>query len=200
MLSRKRIVAVAVAAALMIVGLVGVAAAQTDEPAPSKVTADLPVADEAQEDDPTAESLLECDFEDWEPTAEELAEINAETDALADYLRGLGHEVTISTDDMGFTYVDFESADEALFEAMDGFYQQQFADEIAGWTDEEKAEWNAGIEEWVQDLAAEGITVETDEIALGVFDIVWTEELERALMELEPAGDCFIEGEELVDA
>ncbi|MDJ0952235.1 MAG: hypothetical protein QNJ81_01025 [Acidimicrobiia bacterium] len=191
MLSRRRIVAIAVAAALMVAALVGVASAQTGDTLPAETgKAFVEMADNAK-----AVALFdEGDFddgffgEDWVPSAEEIAEINAETDALVEYLRDLGFEVTIATDELGFTYVDFEKydeADEALFAAMDDFYRQQFADELVGWSDEEKAEWNAAIDAFVAELAAEGITVETEEIAPGVYDIVWTEDIEKALWELE---------------
>ena len=200
MLSRRRIVAVAVAAALMLVALVGVAAAQTGGTVPGETgKALVESADDAALDDLREDGDYdECFFdEDWEPTAEEIAEINAETDALVEYLQGLGFEVTVETDEFGITYVDFESEDEAMFEAMDEFYRQQFADEVAGWSDAEKAEWNAGIDEFVAEMAELGITVEIEEIAAGVYDIVWTEELEEALFDLEepPFGDFEIEGE-----
>ena len=38
---------------------------------------------------------------------------------------------TVETDEFGFSYVDFESEDEALFAAMDDFYRQLFSDEVA---------------------------------------------------------------------
>ncbi len=202
MLLRKRFIAIAVAAAMLTVGVVGIAVAQ-DDPAPSNVRSGVVTVVEVKAPDADTEDAqtdLDDDFcfgGEWEPTAEELAEINAETEALAEHLRGLGFEVTVETDEFGFTYVDFESEDEALFAAMDDFYRQLFADEIAGWSDEEKAEWNAEIDEWVAELAAEGITVETEEIAPGVYDIVWTEELELALIELEPIDECFVDDEAL---
>ncbi|MCP3975065.1 MAG: hypothetical protein GY720_11300, partial [bacterium] len=104
------------------------------------------------------------------------AEINAETDALVAHLEGLGFTVTVATDDLGFTHVDFnEDTDEALFAAVDDFYESQWTDELAGWSDAEKAEWNAHIDEIVAEFTADGITVETEEIAPGVFDIVWSD-------------------------
>ena len=136
----------------------------------------------------------ECFVGDWEPSPEEIAQINAETDALVAHLERPRLHVTVATDELGIRYVDFdENADEALFEAMDDFYQSQWADEVAGWSDEQKAEHNAHVEEFVAELAAQGITAETAEIAPGVIDIVWTEELEMALMELD--GEEFFFGE-----
>lgn len=49
------------------------------------------------------------------------------------------------------------------------------------WADEQKADWNALIDAKVAGLAEKGITVETAEIAPGVRDIVWTDELKGAL-------------------
>ena len=193
----KRLIALTAAAAVMLVGLVSVAAAQSgDEPpadaAPVKVASGIVKIDKVdspaaidEDDEPGFIGGDEC-FVDWEPSAEEIAEINAETDALVAHLEGLGFTVTVATDESGIRYVDFDdSADEALFEATDNFYEAQWAKEVAGWSDEEKAEHNTFVDEFVADLAAEGITVETEEIAPGVIDIVWTEALEMALMELE---------------
>ena len=128
-----------------------------------------------------------CLEEEWVPSEDEVAEINAETDALVAHLEGVGFAVTVVEDELGFRYVDFDEneEDEALWAAVDEFYRAQWADEVAGWSEGEKAEWNAHIEEFVAELAAEGITVETEEIAPGVIDIVWTEELEEAFWELE---------------
>ena len=193
----RRMLAVTAATTVLIGAVVSVAAAQDESEAEAKTgvvhigVADVevtPLEEGAFEDDDFF--MDDGDFEDWEPTAEELAEINAETEALVEYLEGLGFEVSVATDELGFTYVDVDdSTDEAIFEAMDDFYQQLFADEVASWSDAEKAEWNTGIDEFVAELAAEGIVVETEEIAPGVYDIVWTEELEEALIELE--GDLF---------
>ena len=188
MLSRRRIVAITVVAALMLAALVGVAAAQTGETVPEEPGKALERVDDAAVEGLQDEGDHEgdCFFdEDWEPTPEEIAEINAETDALVEYLQGLGFEVTVATDELGFTYIDFEGDDEGLDQAIEDFYSQMFADEVAGWSDEEKAEWNAEVDAFVAELAAEGITVETEEIAPGVYDIVWTEELEELLWDLE---------------
>ena len=200
MLSRRRIVAIAVAAALLVAALVGVASAQTADTLPEE-----PDKAFAEKEDNAKEVALsdECDIEffdeDWVPSAEEIAEINAETDALVEYLEGLGFEVTVATDELGLTYVDLDDKDdEALFAAIDDFYSQMFADEVAGWSDEEKAEWNAEIDAFVAELEAEGITVETEEIAPGVYDIVWTEELEIKLWDLE--DDFFLDEFEDDDA
>ncbi len=72
------------------------------------------------------------------------------------HLEGLGFTVTVAEDDLGIRYVDFEAmgADEALWKAIDDFYHQRFLDEVAAWSDAEKAEWNAHIDEMVADLAA----------------------------------------------
>lgn len=200
MLSRLRVVAIFAATALMVAALVGVASAD------SELRTETTMAPAAKADHAEAEELLDegdCDGpffdEEWELSVEEIAEINAETDALVEYLQDLGFEVTVETDELGITYVDFDkegeaAADEALFEAVDDFYRQLFADEVAGWSDAEKAEWNAEIDEFVAELDADGITVETEEIGPGVYDIVWTEELEKTLWELD--GEFFDEFEE----
>ncbi len=119
--------------------------------------------------------------------ADLVEEMNAETDALVEYLRGLGF--TVDVERMELRKPVFDEEDEAIWEAIDAFYDEQFASEIAAWTNEEKAEWNAEIDEFVAWMAEEGITVETTEIAPGVYDIVWTEELEKALWELEKDYD-----------
>ncbi|MDJ0960976.1 MAG: hypothetical protein QNJ88_09975 [Acidimicrobiia bacterium] len=138
------------------------------------------------------ENFEDEDFQkhdDEELTPELIEEINAETDALVEYLRGLGFTVDVETDENGIREPVFDDETEAIWEAIDAFYAEQFAAEIAAWTDEEKAEWNAEIDEFVAWMAEEGITVETTEIAPGVYDIVWTEELEKALWELEKDYD-----------
>ncbi len=126
-------------------------------------------------------------YEDGELSAELVEEMNAETDALVEYLRGLGFAVDVERIELRKPIFDEE--DEGIWEAIDAFYAEQFAAEIAAWTDEEKAEWNAEIDEFVAWMAEEGITVEITEIAPGVYDIVWTEELEKALWELEKDYD-----------
>ena len=64
----------------------------------------------------------------------------------------------------------------------DGFESKAArAAELASWPDEKKAAWNADIDAKVAELARKGIVVETTEIAPGVRDIVWTEELKTAL-------------------
>ena len=133
---------------------------------------------------------IEKDFyfeEEWdeELTPELIEEINAETEALLEYLQGLGYTVAVETDENGLLEPVFDESDEAVWEAIDDFYAAQFAAEVAGWSDEEKAEWNAEIDEFVAELAEKGIEVEIAEIAPGVFDIVWTEELEEALWDFE---------------
>jgi hypothetical protein len=55
---------------------------------------------------------------------------------------------------------------------------------MAAWPDEKKAAWNAGLDEKVVWLEEQGITVETTEIAPGVRDIVWTDEVKSALKDL----------------
>ncbi|MDJ0663363.1 MAG: hypothetical protein QNJ75_02305 [Acidimicrobiia bacterium] len=206
MLSRLRVVAIAAATALMVGALVGVASADTENELRTEITmgpvvmkADHVTADELPDaGDCDGEFFVDDELfdEEWELSVEEIAEINAETDALVEYLQDLGFEVTVETDELGITYVDFDkegeaAADEALFEAVDDFYRQLFADEVAGWSDAEKAEWNAEIDEFVAELEADGITVETEEIGAGVYDIVWTEELEKALWETD--GEFFDE-------
>ena len=57
--------------------------------------------------------------------------------------------------------------------------------ELASWPDVKKSAWNAGIDKKVAALAEKGIVVETTEIAPGVQDIVWTEELKTALKGLD---------------
>ena len=118
-----------------------------------------------------------------ELSPELVEEINSETDALVEHLQGLGFTVDVATYEVRKPV--FDESDEALWQAIDDFYAAQFAAEVATWSDEEKAEWNAWIDEFVADMAEQGIEVETIEIAPGVFDIVWTEELEEALWDFE---------------
>ncbi len=186
----KRLRAVAVLAAVLVIGLVGVAAAQAgqgDEKPAESAAATATLAEGVEYVDEFGEFDEDDFFEDWELSDEEIAEFNAETDALVEHLKGLGFEVAVETDELGLRYLDFTVEDEGLWEAVDAFYMAQFAEEVAGWSDEEKAEWNAGVDEFVADLAAEGITVETEEIAPGVRDIVWTDELEEALYDYDMA-------------
>ncbi|MCP4307445.1 MAG: hypothetical protein GY788_21750 [bacterium] len=189
----RRLLAVAAASAVMVVGLVSVAAAQDADEPPKNVSVE--VGETKTDTEPAeAEGAFELP-DDWEPTAEELAEINAETDDLVEYLKGKGFGVTVETDELGFTYVDFdENSDEALFEAMDEFYAERFAAEVASWSDEDKAEFNKWTDEFIAELAEQGITAEKEEIAPGVYDLVWTEELDQALMELD--GDLFFGDDE----
>jgi hypothetical protein len=122
------------------------------------------------------------DFHDKDLPPGLIEEINSETDALVTHLTGLGFDVTIETDDNGLRHPVFtDDDDKALWQAIEDFEQSRFAAEAAAWTDEEKAEHNAWIDEFVADLAAEGVTVETEEIAPGVRDIIWTDELDKSL-------------------
>ena len=90
------------------------------------------------------------------------------------------------TNAQGKTTVSFAPASGGLTNPTTlDFYHRQFVTEIANWSDAEKAEWNAHIDEIVADLAAEGITVETEEIAPGVYDIVWTDDVEVAIDDVE---------------
>ncbi len=209
----KRLIASTAAAAVLLVGVVSVAVAQPGDQrsdtstltqaVPLKITSGAATHDQGEIpvdfDESPEHGFLEGEecFVDWEPSADEIAEINAEADALVLHLAALGFTVTVVTDELGVRYIDFdENTDEALFEAINDFHLEQWADEVAGWSDAEKAEWNAHIEEFVADLAARGIAAETEEIAPGVIDTVWTEELEMALMELEGGEFFFEEGTE----
>lgn len=196
MLMLRRLLAVASAAAVLVVGLVSVASAQSgDEPLPKigvVQVGEAPETTPAEDSDDLPEGGIEY-LDDWEPSAEDIEWMNADTNALVEHLRGLGFEVAVATDEFGVRYVDFdESTDEAIFAAMDDFYRAQFADEVATWSDAEKTDWNAGVDEFVAEMATAGITVETEEIAPGVYDIVWTEELDEAFMDL--GGDVFFDG------
>jgi len=118
--------------------------------------------------------------EDWQLSQEEIADFNVETDALVAYLTELGYDVTIQTGDDGVRYPIYEEDNEQIFEAVNAFYEQMFTDEVAAWSDDEKAAWNADIDAFIADLAAQGV-----EIAPGVYDVDWTEELDAALMEAD---------------
>ena len=176
----KRI-AVALAALAVLVFGTAAAVAQT--------TTDTHGAAESSEtvvSESTAGSEEDIFFDDFdELTPEIVEEINAETDALVEHLRDLGFEVTVETADDGIKELVFDEDDEALWDALDEYYEAAFAAEVATWSDEDKTEWNAGIEEFVAELAELGIEVETSEIAPGVIDIVWTEELDDALWDLD---------------
>ena len=146
------------------------------------------------------EILLEEDgfFFGEELTPELIEEINAETDALIAHLTALGFEVEVVTDEDGIRepVFDEEAESDELWEAIDAFYQGLFAAEIAEWSDEDKAEWNAEIDAFVAEMAEQGITVDTAEIAPGVYDVVWTEDLEKSLDELWHDEDCDEEHED----
>jgi len=143
--------------------------------------------------------------EDWQISQEEIAEINAETDALVAYLTGLGYDVTVETGDDGVRYPVYEEDNEQIFEAINTFYEQRFIDEVAAWSDQEKAEWNADIDAFIAELAAQGITATRVEIAPGVYDVDWTEELDAALMEAdglffgEDGADWELSDEDIAD-
>jgi len=127
--------------------------------------------------------------DDWELSDEDIAEMNAETDGLVEYLSGLGFDVTVETDDEGFRYPNFGEEDDALMAAIDGYYQAQFTDEVASWSDAQKAEWNADIDAFIADLASQGITATKVEIISGLYDIDWTDELDAAFGESEDGFD-----------
>ena len=179
----KRIgLAVAIVAAL---GLGTVAASAQSGPEPPN-DAPVPATTEATDSgyfDDELDMDYVVDLIGDEISPELIAELNAETDALVEYLRAQGF--TVDVDDVTIRLPMFDEDNEAIWQAIDDYYTAQFAGEVAEWTDEEKAEWNAEIDAFVAELAAEGITVETTEIAPGVRDIVWTDELEDALWDLE---------------
>ncbi len=169
-------------AVVAVLALGAVAASAQSSPEPVEDTKP-PATKEAQDKGFVAEF---DDFEvliDEELSPELAEELNAETDALVEHLRGLGFTVDVETIEIRTPVFDEEN--QAIWEAIDDFYEAEFAAEVATWTDEEKAEWNAETDELVTDLAADGITVETAEIAPGVRDIVWTEDLEKALWEIK---------------
>ncbi|MCP3999256.1 MAG: hypothetical protein GY722_29950, partial [bacterium] len=95
----RRILTAAAAAMVLVGAVVSVAAAQSDEEeTPQADTFQVEPLEDAEvdavDDDMFFEGPDDGDWEDWEPTAEELAEVNAETDALVEYLQGLGFDVT----------------------------------------------------------------------------------------------------------
>ena len=60
---------------------------------------------------------------------------------------------------------------------------------IAAWPAEKKSAWNEGVAEkaaWLEQNC--GIAVEITEVAPGVNQIVWTDQLKSALSDLKPAG------------
>ncbi len=188
----KRIGQMAAVVALLIGGAVGVSAAVSNDAAAEK-TPDAAQAAPAPEVDGQLEvSALGGDAVcgPSEPSDEELAEINAETDALVEYLRDRDYEATVETDEYGVRYPVFDEDADGIFEALDEFYKAQFGEEVASWSEEEKEQWNADVDAMVADLAAEGITVETEEIAPGVRDIVWTDEAGAAFFgPVDPTGE-----------
>ncbi len=203
--TKKLMIAATTAIAAVVGGLLGAAvtqsgsqaSAQPIEPVPATAvprTAEAAEKTSDKEHESRHDEDCSCDYEwefeegDWEPSAEEIAEINAETDALVAHLQGLGFSIQVEEDEFGIRYLEFEgdeATEKALWEAVDAYDRQLFLDEIAGWSDDERAEWNAEIDELVAELAEEGVVVETEEIAPGVRDIVWTEQIEEALWGLE---------------
>ncbi len=121
----------------------------------------------------------------FELTPELIDELNAETDALVEHLRNAGFDVTVDTDEDGLRYFDFEDAanEEQIEQAIDEFFRARFAEEVAAWSDEERAEWNAMIDETVAELAKAGITVTTHDIIPGVRDITGSEFLDGLFCE-----------------
>jgi hypothetical protein len=177
----KRIALVLGVAVALIAGAVAAAAqSSADDPGgnegPAGVTVELVE---------TGGFFLDDEFDMEELSPELIEELNAETEALVEHLRELGFAVDLESGPDGLLEPVFDEKDDALWKAIDDFYAEQFAAEAATWSDEEKAAWNAEIEEFVAMLAEDGITVETTEIAPGVIDIVWTEDLEMGFWELE---------------
>jgi hypothetical protein len=123
---------------------------------------------------------------DFELTPEDVEMFNAETDALVEHLEGLGFSVSLETDDDGVRFPVIDEDDQSLFDAVDEFYRGLFVAEVAGWSDAEKAEWNAMTDAFIAELAGEGVTAVKVEVAPGVFDIDWTEEVEAAVDASEP--------------
>lgn len=187
-------IAIPGAVAVALVGAAVAASAQESQGGPeATVTAANATTVELDDELESLDDELEMDDElldaialigaDLDP--ELIDELNAEADALVEHLRGLAHDVSMQTVEVRVPVFDEEN--DALWEAIDDFYAARFADEAAGWSDEEKAEWNADVDGFVEEMAELGITVETTEIAPGVRDAVWTDELDEALWELELA-------------
>jgi len=97
-------------------------------------------------------------------------------------------EAALESGDIAQTEAD--AIGEGLSKREDGVTKEDSTKDVAFdeeklapklWGDEKKADWNAGVDAKVAGLAEIGITVETTEIAPGVRDIVWSEELKAAL-------------------
>lgn len=185
---KKRVIGPAAAGVVLtggVLGMTGMASAQSVETtAPSVATStahgvELPMIDIDYGLDDEGGGF------DFELTAEEITEWNAETDALVKHLKSLGFTVPVATDDLGIRYLDLDeqTADE-VFVAIDDYCEALFLTEVAGWTADEKAEWNAEVDAIVAEFAADGVTVQTEEIAPGVRDLVWTDELDAFIDEM----------------
>ncbi len=175
----KRMWLALAAATVLVVAAVTVAAATDTPPAPTPAE-----AEQSQRlDDHDHDHAEDCKL-GGELSPDELAELNAETAALAEHLSSRGFAVTVATRADGLDELVFDEENGAIWEAIEQFYIESFMAEVAEWSEAEKAEWNADVEAEVAELVALGIAVEVEEIADGVYDIVWTEELERRLDEL----------------
>ena len=127
------VAAVAVTSALALPSL-----AQDDPTEPetdSTAQSEEPVVEyEPSELSPECEALfdeLEAEFEEWTPTEAEIEAINAETDALVEFLAENGVTVEVETDEDGIRYPVFEldEADEArIDELLDQFFDGYFDD------------------------------------------------------------------------
>jgi hypothetical protein len=154
---------------------------------------------------------------EWQPTADELAEINAETDALIEYLADAGFTVEIGTDELGFTYPAFTEADndnDALWRTVEAFNADRYGDPTLDGTDPYHGDWQPTAEQLAQNnsetegliaaLAEAGFTVSTATDELGFVYADFTDAdydndalmriVDEYYMELYP-GDLCVDGE-----
>ncbi len=79
----------------------------------------------------TSDIAIDCGTggEVYEPTAEEIATSNADTDALAAALESAGIATTSSTDDYGFTILEWDYENPAAQEVVDTFWTERYPPE-----------------------------------------------------------------------
>lgn len=119
---------------------------------PASATASVQTATDASA--PATDIDIDIDDSDWsvEDEAEWMAESNAEATDLAAYLAAQSIEHTLTTDEDGWMWVDYNWDDQATSDAVDDFYWERYP-----WTPEEIDANNAEEAKLVAYLAARGI-------------------------------------------
>jgi len=120
----------------------------------------------------------------FEITPEDIAAMNADEDALAAYLTSKGISHTMTTDEDGYRWVEWDYEDEAANDAVDAFWAQRYP-----LTAEEIRDINADEDALAAYLQAHGIAYTVEQNADGTHSTVWDEEDDAA----NAAVDAFYE-------